>query len=497
MGKPTGFMDYKRQELALRPPQERIKDWEEIKTSSLPHKEELQKQAARCMDCGIPFCHSGVMLGKALSGCPLHNLMPEFNDFVYQGLDHFAYARLNKTNNFPEFTSHVCPAPCEGACSASLAGSAVSIRNLEQYIIETAFAEGYVKPNKPTHRSGQKVAVIGSGPAGLTVAGDLAKMNFAVTILEGQSEPGGILLFGIPEFRLQKDVVRREITELLHLGVEIKTNMLVGPDFTVDDLFEQGYDAVFMGTGTSLPRTLDIPGKELSGILTATYFLRMVVLSDSGKLDESETLLHDGDNVVVIGAGNVAMDAARTAIRRGAENVTIVYHKTEAEISSFPSEYEAAVKEGVQFNFLKQPIAYLNKKQMRALNNIRRKPAESDETDLAGLLVQNITKTDDGQFVTEGGQEVIPCDCVILAIGQRPAARIVSTTKGIQVDDRGFVITRERPYGMTTRAGVFSSGDVVHGPATVVLAMKESKKVAAGIAQYIDAKKLLEDCCED
>ena len=149
MGKPTGFMDYKRQELALRPPQERIKDWEEIKTSSLPHKEELQKQAARCMDCGIPFCHSGVMLGKALSGCPLHNLMPEFNDFVYQGLDHFAYARLNKTNNFPEFTSHVCPAPCEGACSASLAGSAVSIRNLEQYIIETAFAEGYVKPNKP------------------------------------------------------------------------------------------------------------------------------------------------------------------------------------------------------------------------------------------------------------------------------------------------------------------------------------------------------------
>ena len=325
MGKPTGFMDYKRQELALRPPQERIKDWEEIKTSSLPHKEELQKQAARCMDCGIPFCHSGVMLGKALSGCPLHNLMPEFNDFVYQGLDHFAYARLNKTNNFPEFTSHVCPAPCEGACSASLAGSAVSIRNLEQYIIETAFAEGYVKPNKPAHRSGQKVAVIGSGPAGLTVAGDLAKMNFAVTILEGQSEPGGILLFGIPEFRLQKDVVRREITELLHLGVEIKTNMLVGPDFTVDDLFEQGYDAVFMGTGTSLPRTLDIPGKELSGILTATYFLRMVVLSDSGKLDESETLLHDGDNVVVIGAGNVAMDAARTAIRRGAENVTIVY----------------------------------------------------------------------------------------------------------------------------------------------------------------------------
>lgn len=290
--------------------------------------------------------------------------------------------------------------------------------------------------------------------------------------------------------------MRREIKELLHLGVEIKTNTLIGPDYTVDDLFSMGYDAIFMGTGTSLPRTLNIPGKELTGILTATYFLRMVVLSDSGKLDESETLLHVGDNVIVIGAGNVAMDAARTAIRRGAKNVTVVYHKTEAEISCFPSEYEAAVKEGVQFNFLQQPIAYLNKKQMRALNAMRQKASESDETELAGLLVQNIVKTEDGQFIEEGGQVALPCDCVILAIGQRPAARIVSTTKGIQVDDRGFVITRERPYGMTTRAGVFSSGDVVHGPATVVLAMKESKKVAAGIAQYIDAKKLLAECEE-
>ena len=307
---------------------------------------------------------------------------------------------------------------------------------------------------------------------------------------------GGVLVYGIPEFRLNKDVVRREIKELLHLGVEIKTNTLIGPDYTVDDLFSMGYDAIFMGTGTSLPRTLNIPGKELTGILTATYFLRMVVLSDSGKLDESETLLHVGDNVIVIGAGNVAMDAARTAIRRGAKNVTVVYHKTEAEISCFPSEYEAAVKEGVQFNFLQQPIAYLNKKQMRALNAMRQKASESDETELAGLLVQNIVKTEDGQFIEEGGQVALPCDCVILAIGQRPAARIVSTTKGIQVDDRGFVITRERPYGMTTRAGVFSSGDVVHGPATVVLAMKESKKVAAGIAQYIDAKKLLAECEE-
>ena len=240
-------------------------------------------------------------------------------------------------------------------------------------------------------------------------------------------------------------MVRREIKELLHLGVEIKTNTLIGPDYTVDDLFNMGYDAIFMGTGTSLPRTLNIPGKELTGILTATYFLRMVVLSDSGKLDESETLLHVGDNVIVIGAGNVAMDAARTAIRRGAKNVTVVYHKTEAEISCFPSEYEAAVKEGVQFNFLQQPIAYLNKKQMRALNAMRQKASESDETELAGLLVQNIVKTEDGQFIEEGGQVALPCDCVILAIGQRPAARIVSTTKGIQLMTAALLLRANAP----------------------------------------------------
>ena len=441
---------------------------------------EAINEARRCLNCARPLCRTG---------CPIENNIPQFIRALSEGNIGLAYEIISERSNLPAICGRVCPheRQCEAHCVMAKNKHGIEIGSLEMFIADFAH-ENNLKPLPPSNGKRGKVAVIGSGPAGLTVAGDLAKMNFAVTIFEGQSEPGGILLFGIPEFRLNKDVVRREIKELLHLGVEIKTNVLIGPDYTVDDLFNMGYDAIFMGTGTSLPRTLNIPGNELTGILTATYFLRMVVLSDSGKLDESETLLHTGDNVIVIGAGNVAMDAARTAIRRGAQNVTIVYHKTEAEISCFPSEYEAAVKEGVQFNFLQQPIAYLNKKQMRALNAMRAKPGENDETALAGLLVQHIVK--------EGGQEALPCDCVILAIGQRPAARIVSTTKGIQVDDRGFVITRERPYGMTTRSGVFSSGDVVHGPATVVLAMRESKKVAAGIAQYIDAKKLLAECEE-
>ena len=447
---------------------------------------EAIKEARRCLNCTRPTCRTG---------CPIENNIPEFIRALGEGNIGLAYETISERSNLPAICGRVCPheRQCEAHCILSKKQCGIEIGSLEMFIADFAH-ENELKPIPPSSCMRGKVAVIGSGPAGLTVAGDLAKMDFDVTIFEAQSEPGGVLLFGIPDFRLPKDVVRREIKELLSLGVKIKTQVLAGVDFTVDDLFAEGFDAIFMGTGTSLPRTLDIPGKELSGIQTATYFLRTVVLADEGKLDESETLLHTGDNVVVVGAGNVAMDAARTALRRGAKNVTVVYHKSEAEVSAFQNEYNAAVQEGIQFIFLKQPIAYFNKKQMRALNNIRRQGEKVDETQVAGLLLQNITKTPEGEFVSEGGQEVLPCDCVILAVGQKPAARIVSTTKGIQVDNRGFVITRERPYGMTTRAGVFSSGDVVHGPATVVLAMKESKKVAAGIAQYIDAKKLIEDC---
>ena len=321
MGKPTGFMDYKRQELALRPPQERIKDWEEIKTSSLPHKEELQKQAARCMDCGIPFCHSGVMLGKALSGCPLHNLMPEFNDFVYQGLDHFAYARLNKTNNFPEFTSHVCPAPCEGACSASLAGSAVSIRNLEQYIIETAFAEGYVKPNKPTHRSGQKVAVIGSGPAGLACADQLNKAGHSVTVYERADRAGGLLMYGIPNMKLDKHLVERRIKLLEESGVTFELNSEIGHKISSETLLKQ-FDAIALCTGSTVPRDLTIPGRELQGIHFAKDYLHSVTKSflDSS-LQDKKAVSAKGKDVIVIGGGDTGTDCVATAIRQGCRSV--------------------------------------------------------------------------------------------------------------------------------------------------------------------------------
>ena len=333
MGKPTGFMDYKRQELALRPPQERIKDWEEIKTSSLPHKEELQKQAARCMDCGIPFCHSGVMLGKALSGCPLHNLMPEFNDFVYQGLDHFAYARLNKTNNFPEFTSHVCPAPCEGACSASLASSAVSIRNLEQYIIETAFAEGYVKPNLPAIRSGKKVAVIGSGPAGLACADQLNKARHSVTVNERADRAGGLLMYGIPNMKLDKQLVERRIKLLESAGVKFELNSEIGHKVSSEMLLKQ-FDAIALCTGSTVPRDLPVPGRELQGIYFAKDYLHSVTKSllDS-QFKDKKAISAKGKDVIVIGGGGTGTAVVASGEHADLAAEVMAYIKLSAEAS--------------------------------------------------------------------------------------------------------------------------------------------------------------------
>lgn len=261
MGKPTGFMDYKRAELALRAPEERIKDWQEIKTSSLPHKETLRCQAARCMDCGVPFCHSGVMINRMVSGCPLHNLMPEFNDLVYHGMDDYAYARLNKTNNFPEFTSHVCPAPCEGACNAGLVNNPVTIRNIEQYVIENAFEHGLVKPNKPAKRSGKKVAVIGSGPAGLACADELNKASHSVTVYERADRAGGLLMYGVPNMKLDKKLVERRVKLLEDAGVKFVLNSEIGVKLASSTLLEE-YDAVVLCTGATVPRDLPVAGRE-------------------------------------------------------------------------------------------------------------------------------------------------------------------------------------------------------------------------------------------
>ncbi len=425
-------------------------------------------EAKRCLNCPKPLCRGG---------CPIENEIPNFIQALAKGNVGEASAIIAQRSNLPAVCGRVCPheKQCEGACILNKKNRGIQIGKLERFIADFDAEMGIERP-KPAPCIQGKVAVIGSGPAGLTVAGDLAKLGFGVVIFESQAEAGGVLLYGIPEFRLSKEVVRREIKRIEDLGVEVKTGVVVGRDMTVDDLFADGFDAIFIGTGTALPKILDIPGKDLIGVIQATYLLRMVTLIRTEKIDRKETPINTRDKVIVVGAGNVAMDAARTAIRLGASKVTVIYRRTEREVTALPSEIEAAKAEGVEFQWLSNPTAILGTTQVTGLEY------ELQEIDESGKLRGT------------GVKEIIEADKVIPAIGQRPAARIVSTTEGIEVNDNGYVITRERPYGMTTRKGVFAGGDVVHQPATVVLAMKEAKKLAAGIAQYVEAKKLLENC---
>lgn len=424
-------------------------------------------EARRCLNCPKPVCRSG---------CPIENEIPLFIHALALGNIGEASAIIARRSSLPAVCGRVCPheKQCEAHCILTKKGCGVRIGKLERFIADFAAEMGITTPPDTQPYKG-RVAVIGSGPAGLTVAGDLAKQGFAVTIWEAQAEAGGVLMYGIPAFRLSREVVRREIETITRLGVDIRTGVLVGPDITIDELFAQGYDAIFIGTGTALPKTLDVPGKDLPGVIQATYLLSMVSFANSGEFDRREVPVAHGDRVAVVGAGNVAMDAARTALRLGARSVSVVYRRTQREMTALQSEYEQAVAEGVEFLWLASPVAFSGQDRVNEL-----------EFEIMEMI--------DGKLTASGKQATLPVDKVILAIGQRPAARIVSTTTGIEVNTAGYVLTKERPYGMTTRKGVFAGGDVVHEPATVVLAMKEAKKVAAGIALYVEAKRLLEEC---
>lgn len=425
-------------------------------------------EAKRCLNCQTPLCRKG---------CPIGNDIPGFIHALANGNIGEASAIIAQRSSFPAVCGRVCPheRQCEGSCVLNRKNCGIQIGKLERFIADFD-AEMRIHIHKNNMPVQGKIAIIGSGPAGLTVAGDLAKLGFAITIFEAQAEPGGVLMYGIPEFRLGKDIVRREILRIQELGVEIRTNVLVGPDITVDTMFEEGFDAIFIGTGTALAKRLNLSGEDLPGVVQATYFLGMVALTRAGSLDIREIPVTARDRVVIVGAGNVAMDAARTALRLGAATVTVVYRRTEQEITAEKAEFEAARSEGVEFHWLASPVAICGNKKV------------------TGLEYEIQTLDADNKLQPAVRRETIPADVIMLAIGQRPAARIVSTTHGIEVDGKGYVVTRERPYGMTTRKGVFAGGDVVHEPATVVLAMKEAKKVAAGIAQYAEAKKLLESC---
>lgn len=420
--------------------------------------QEAIAEAKRCLNCKNPSCKKG---------CPIENHIPEFIHELSKGNMGNAMAIINEKSNLPAICGRVCPhvKQCQGHCVLYPRGKGIEIGKLERFVADFDTEMKLIREKLPQKTRG-KVAVIGSGPAGLTVAGDLARQGFNVTIFESQAEPGGVLMYGIPEYRLPKQVVRQEIEKIEALGVTFLLNCVVGKQLNIDDIFAQGYDAIFIGSGTALPKSLDIPGAGLRGVIQATYLLHMANIYNEGTVGRDKVPVIEGEHVAVMGCGNVAMDAARTAVRMGAASVTIVYRRTEADMPAIQAEYQAALQEGVKFLWQTSTTEFLG----------------DEDGKVVGLRAN-----------TPEGVKEYAFDRICLAVGSRPASRIVSTTEGIETDDNGYVLVKERPFGMTSRKGVFAGGDVVHRPQTVVMAMKAAKSVAVGIAQYADAVKLLSE----
>lgn len=417
-------------------------------------------EAKRCLHCKAPQCRKG---------CPIENDIPDFVHALSMGNMGMAMSIINEKSNLPAICGRVCPheKQCQGHCVLGKKGKPVQIGKLEQFIADFDSEMGLIGERMPQKTRG-KIAVIGSGPAGLTVAGDLARKGFAVTIFEGQSVAGGVLMYGIPEYRLPKAVVRKETKKIEALGVDFRLNCLVGDGgVTVDSIFADGYDAIFIGTGTAIPQNMDgTPGAQLRCVNQATHLLHCTNCFNEGAMTREMVPVTEGDHVGIIGGGNVAMDAARTAIRLGAR-VTVLYRRTQADMPCNESEYQEAVEEGVEFEW---------------------------QTSVTEFIGNGHGRLKAARLATPDGERIEDFDRIFLAIGSRPASRIVSTTEGIETDEKGYVKVTDVPMGMTTRRGVFAGGDVVHRPQTVVLAMKAAKEVAQGMAQYVDAVKLLERC---
>jgi len=425
-------------------------------------------EAKRCLHCKVPQCKKG---------CPIGNDIPDWIHELSKGNLGNAMEMIHAKSNLPAVCGRVCAheRQCEGNCVLGKKGAHINIGKLERFIADFDGDMGLMGETLPQKTRG-RVAVIGSGPAGLTIAGDLSRQGFSVEIFEMEPEAGGVLMFGIPEYRLPKEVVRREIEKIERLGVPIHCNCTAGEDFTIDDLFAQGFDAIFMGTGTGKPKMLNIPGNQLEGVRLAIYFLRRVSLYNEGAIGREEVMVSEGDHVFVVGCGNTAMDAARTALRLGAASVDVIYHRTINEMAALRAEYDEAVEEGVRFNWSSSIVEI-----------------HDDNGRLTEVVVETATPPAEGQpSATPPQRRTMKADKVIMAVGSVPASRIVSTTTGIDVDERGYVLTREMPYGMTTRKGVFAGGDVANRQATVVHAMQDAKRVAEGIARYVDAIKLME-----
>ena len=428
--------------------------------------EEAQEEATRCLNCKNAKC---------VQGCPVSINIPEFIHNVKEGNFEEAYKVIGKSSALPAVCGRVCPqeTQCEGQCIRGIKGEAISIGKLERFVADWA-RENNVSPEMPTEKKGKKVAVIGSGPSGLTCAGDLAKMGYDVTIFEALHEAGGVLVYGIPEFRLpKKTVVASEIENVKKLGVKIETNVVIGKSMTIDQLInEEGFDAVFIGSGAGLPRFMGIPGENANEVFSANEYLTRSNLMKAFK-DEYDTPIVAGTKVAVVGGGNVAMDAARTALRLGAE-VHIVYRRGEDELPARAEEVHHAKEEGIIFDLLTNPTEVLTDDKGN-VTGIKCVKMELGEPDASGR--RKPVEVPDSEFVMD-------LDAVIMSLGTSPNPLISSTTKGLEINKRKCIVAEEA-NGQTSKEGVYAGGDAVTGAATVILAMGAGKAAAKGIDEYL------------
>jgi glutamate synthase (NADPH/NADH) small chain len=492
MGKPTGFIDYLRELPLDRQALERIKDWHEFHARLDDRK--LQEQAARCMDCGTPFCHTGRLLSGMASGCPINNLIPEWNDLVYRGLWHEALERLHKTNNFPEFTGRVCPAPCEGSCNAGLVAAPVTIKEIERTIIDRGWEMGWVRPEPPEGRTGRRVAIVGSGPAGLCAAAQLNHAGHEVTVFERADRVGGLLMYGIPNMKLDKRSVQRRVDLLADEGVIFRTGIEVGRDFPARRLLTD-FDAAILATGATVPRDLPVEGRNLRGIHFAMDFLAANTRRVLGGGANGSFISAAGKDVIVVGGGDTGTDCVGTSLRHGCRSLVQLEILPRPPAERQPDNPWPEWPKVYRLDYGQEEAAAVFGADPRVYLTTVKKFLDDGQGQVAGAITVEIrwVKDASGRYTAEevpGSEKRVPAQLVLLAMGfLGPEQQLLDELK-VERDPRSNVKAEHGRY-TTNVKGLFAAGDCRRGQSLVVWAFNEGRGVAREVDRYLMGSTLL------